>query len=398
MKINKIIMFNQVSGKLFRELAEDLSLEFPKKSELCTGYKNLSDFEIKTEKLKIIKFPLYERKSKFTRVISWLNFTFFAFFKMIFAKRDTLIFITTNPPLLIFLAWIINKIKNLNYVVLVYDIYPDVIIKFTKIRENSIFVKFWRYLNQRALESSSAVYTIGSAMSERLSKQFNVSKTKLKHISIIPPWVDTKKIKPINTSFNPLAKKLNQINCITVLYSGNMGISHDIESILKSAKSLKKRSDIKFLFIGYGEKWKSAFDFVKKEKLNNAQVLPLQSELNMPYSLALGDISIASLDKGAEGLMVPSKVSYYMASGSAVIGICEGENDLAQTLAKGKFSFIVPPGKHESLTKVILSLADNNTKLEDAKKNARLTCITYFSRQICMKKLKKSLISLNWLS
>ena len=102
----------------------------------------------------------------------------------------------------------------------------------------------------------------------------------------------------------------------------------------------------KFLFIGDGKKWKLAFDFVKKEKLNNAQVLPFQSEMMMPYSLALGDISIASLDKGAEGLMVPSKVCYYMASGSAVIGICEGKNDLVNSLAKGSM------GKLNSLANV----------------------------------------------
>ena len=398
MKINKIIMFNQVSGKLFRELAEDISLEFPEKSELYSGYNNLLNSKNKTEKLKIINFPQYERKSKLSRVFSWLKFTFFAFFKIIFVRKDTLILITTNPPLLIFLVWIVNKIRNLNYVVLVYDIYPDVMIKFSKIKENSIVAKFWRYLNQHAFEAALAVYTIGNVMSENLSKQFKVSKTKLKHIGVIPPWADTKKIKPINKSLNPLVKKLDQMNCITVLYSGNMGISHDIESILKSAKSLKKRSDIKFLFIGDGKKWKLAFDFVKKEKLNNAQVLPFQSEMMMPYSLALGDISIASLDKGAEGLMVPSKVCYYMASGSAVIGICEGKNDLVNSLAKGDFGFIVPPGEHKRLTAAILSLANNRKKLKNAKKNARQTCIAHFSRQVCMEKLKKSFKSIDLLS
>ena len=47
-------MFNQVSGKLFRELAEDISLEFPEKSELYSGYNNLLNSKNKTEKLKII--------------------------------------------------------------------------------------------------------------------------------------------------------------------------------------------------------------------------------------------------------------------------------------------------------------------------------------------------------
>ena len=397
MKFKRLMMFNQMAGTLFRELAEDLSAKFPEKSELITGNPVIFDYIGKIETLKIIKFPLYNRKSKITRILSWLKFIFFTFFKMIFARKGTLIFIATNPPLLLIVTWFINKIRDLPYVVLVYDIHPDVEIKFTALKENSIVVKIWRFLNQHALEGSCAVYTIGDVMAEKLSKQFDASKTQLKYVGVIPPWADTKKIKPIKKSLNPLAKKLDQMDCTTVLYSGNMGISHDIDSILKAAKLLKKRTDIKFLFFGEGKKWKSAREFVEIERLNNVQILPLESELNMPYALALGDISIASLDRGAEGLMVPSKIYYYMASGSAVIGICEGKNDLAQSLSKGNFGFTVPPGECKRLTARILSLVNDSSKLKNFKDNARSTCVSYYSRKVCIEKLEKSLKSIKLL-
>ena len=37
--------------------------------------------------------------------------------------------------------------------------------------------------------------------------------------------------------------------------------------------------------------------------------------------MALATVSLVALDVGAEELMVPSKVFYYLAAGSAVIGI-----------------------------------------------------------------------------
>ena len=84
-----------------------------------------------------------------------------------------------------------------------------------------------------------------------------------------------------------------------------MGISHDIDSMLKAAKLLSDRKDIKFLFIGEGEKWQPAYDYVAAEGLTNVKVIPFQSEDRLPFTMALGDVSLVALDKGAEGLMVP---------------------------------------------------------------------------------------------
>lgn len=396
-KFKKILFLNQMAGPLFRELAEDLSKNFTHKSELYTGHPDTLEHINSFEMLNITKSPLYNRKSKLTRIFSWLKYTFLAFFKVLFAQKGTLIFIVSNPPLLGPLAWFVSKIRKLPYVVLVYDMHPDTMISFGILRENSLPVRVWRYINKCVWENAAAVYTIGDVMAEKLTGQFEVNETKLKHVGVIPPWADTENIKPIEKSLNPLVNELGQLDCITVLYSGNMGISHDIDSMLKAAKILKHRQDVKFLFIGEGEKWKSAYDFVNKEQLSNVQVLPFQPEERLPYTMALGDISLVALDKGAEGLMVPSKMYYYMAAGSAVIGICQGRNDLEQCLLKGSSGLTVLPGESELLAKNILLLADDLNELKRLKENARASSIAHFSRQACMAKLENSLKSINLL-
>lgn len=393
-KISKVLMLNQMSGPLFRELAEDISKDFSKKSELYTGHPDTLLFIDQIDRLTITKAPSYNRQSKTTRIVSWLKYTFFAFFKIIFASKETLIFVVSNPPLVGPLVWFISKIKGLTYVVLVYDMHPDTMISFGVFREDSIPVRVWRFINKHVWEGASAVYTIGDVMAEKLTEQFDVNKTQLKYVGVIPPWADTENIKPIEKSLNPLANELGQLDCTTVLYSGNMGISHDIDSMLKAAKLLKDRVDIRFLFFGEGEKWQPAYDFVEAEGLTNVQVLPFQSEARLPYTMSLGDISLVALDKGAEGLMVPSKMYYYMAAGSAVIGICQGRNDLAESLSKGDSGLTVLPGEYKKLAESILYLADNPKKLQNFKDNARASSIAHFSRQVCMKKLQTSLMSI----
>lgn len=395
-KIKKILFLNQMAGPLFRELAEDLSKIFTQKSELYTGHPDTLEYIDTFEMLKISKSPLYDRKSKLTRVISWLKYSFLAFFKVFFAPKGTLIFIVSNPPLLGPLAWFVSKCRKLPYVVLIYDMHPDTMISFGVLKESSIAVKVWRYINKCVWEQAYAVYTIGDVMAEKLTKQFDVNKTQLKHVGVIPPWADTENIKPIKKSLNPLVNELSQTDCITVLYSGNMGISHDIDSMLKAAKLLQDRQDIKFLFIGEGEKWQPAYDFVKAEQLSNVQVLPFQPEERLPYTIALGDISLVALDEGAEGLMVPSKMYYYMAAGAAIIGICQGRNDLKESIMLGNCGVIVKPGEPILLASEILRLSGDLSTLEILKSNARNASIKYFSRSACIAKLKESLGSINF--
>jgi glycosyltransferase involved in cell wall biosynthesis len=392
LKATKILFLNQMAGPLFRELAEDLALEMPSNSTLLTGHPDTLALGSSTSKLLISKAPTYNRRSKLFRVLSWINYSLFAFWKMLKADSNTLIFIVSNPPFLGFFALLVNLVKRTHYVVLVYDIHPDTLISFGVLSKNSFAVKLWRSMNRRVWNRSIAVYTIGSVMAENLTKQFNVERTKLGHVGVIPPWADTNKIKPIDKNDNPLSRELGQEDKITILYSGNMGISHDIDSILQAAKILKNEENIAFLLIGEGEKWQDAVDFQKDNNLTNLQVLPFQPEKKLPYTMSLADIALVALDDGAEGLMIPSKMFYYMAAGAAVIGICKGRNDVSNIIQNTNCGITIEPKKPEELAAIIKELSKDTKKLRKFKECARKSSVSNFSRNACMEKLNQELL------
>ena len=76
------------------------------------------------------------------------------------------------------------------------------------------------------------------------------------------------------------------------MYSGNLGLTHNIEKILNTALKLKEVNDIKFVVIGEGPKKNIVDNFALKNQLKNLLVLPYQDEETLPYSLSAGDISI----------------------------------------------------------------------------------------------------------
>jgi len=393
-KTTKIIFLNQMAGPLFRELAEGLSLKMPKNSTLLTGHPDTLAIGSSTSKLIISKAPAYNRRSKLFRALSWINYSLFAFWKMLKADRNTVIFIVSSPPFIGFFILLVNLVKRTRYVVLVYDIHPDILISFGVLSKNSFVVRLWKSMNRRVWNRSIAVYTIGSIMAENLTKQFNVKRTKLGYVGVIPPWADTNKIKPIDKNDNPLSSELGQEGKITILYSGNMGISHDIDSILQAAKILKNEENIAFLLIGEGEKWQDAVDFQKDNDLSNLQVLPFQPEERLPYTMALADIALVALDEGAEGLMIPSKMFYYMAVGAAVVGICKGRSDMSEIVQNSRCGVIVEPKNPIKLAEVIRDLANNIEVLNGFKGRARTSAKESYSREVCAKSLVASLLPL----
>lgn len=393
-KPTKILFLNQMAGPLFRELAEDLSAKMPKTSTLFTGHADTLAIESSNKKLNIYKAPPYNKRSKLFRLLSWINYSLFAFWKMLMVDKNTIIFITSNPPLLNFFALLVSLIKRTRYIVLVYDMHVDVLIGRGFLDKNSFIVKFWRFINKKVWNRSLAVYTIGSVMAENLSKQFNVKNTNLARIGVVYPWVDIERIKPILKNHNSLSSTLGQKDKITVLYSGNMGISHDIDSILNAAKILKNQINISFLLIGEGAKWKEAVEFKKENNLNNLQILPFQPENKLPFTLSLADIALVSLDEGAEGFMVPSKMFYYMSAGAAVIGVCKGINDVSNIILKSNCGITIEPKKPKELANIIKVLAEDKKKLKNFKINSRQSAVLNFSRKKCSSKLIQEILLL----
>jgi glycosyltransferase involved in cell wall biosynthesis len=197
---------------------------------------------------------------------------------------------------------------------------------------------------------------------------------------VIPNWASTDWIKPLAKEKNEFAKKYDQIGKLTVMYSGNLGQTHDIGTILKVAKELKGNDSIRFMIIGDGAK-KSIVEQAKSEDdLNNLTVLGFQPETVLPYSLATADIAVITLDKGSEGLSVPSKTYYAMASGAALIALCEEDSEVALTIEKHDCGFVIKPGDTDTMVKAILELLSDKEKLKRYKTNSRSAAEKFYSR------------------
>lgn len=368
-----------MAGPLFRELAQDISEEWPP-ALLFTGHPDTLRCE-QTTSLRIISAPKYQRKSYLSRLISGIHYPLYVFFRCWLLPRSALLFSMANPLFQGLIIYLFKRLRGQCYVILVYDIYPDVPVQLGLLKESGLITRLWRRINHLVWENAEIVFTIGNRMAENLERKFDVSKTAAGRVVAIYNWANTEWIRPVAKADNEFAKTYGQVGKLTVMYSGNLGNTHDIETILAAAKELREHDSIHFMIIGEGAK-KNLVEKTKYEDgLDNLTILPFQPENVLPLSLPTADISIITLDKGCEGLSVPSKTHYYMAAGSALLGICDKNSEVAQIINRHKCGVVVKPGDKDSMVKNILNLLGDKAKLDYYKGNSRRAAEEHYSRK-----------------
>jgi len=374
----KIIFLNQVAGPLFRELAEDLAKVWPQ-SILLSGNPDTICCNVDT-RLHIEPAPGYNRSSYFSRLMSWIKYFFKALWFVWKQPKNATLFIVSNPPFLGLVGLFFKCIRKQRYVMLVYDIYPDMLIGLGRLKRG-VISGCWDYFNRLVYKNAAQMITIDHDMSTRLEKKFDVFKTDGKKIVCIPPWADIEIIKPVNKKQNWFAAKYDLLDKTTVLYSGNMGHSHDIETILETAKKLRREAGIHFLFIGEGAKWALVKKTIEEFQLKNITLLPFQPEEILPMSMTSGDIGIVTYEDGTQGCMSPSKAYYYMAAGLPILVISKYETDLTRLVKEKGYGIWVKNCDVDGMAKAVKELSKNSVLLAEYKKAARKAAERFYSRK-----------------
>ena len=379
------ILFLKHTGIQINSWFVELGVELSKIYGPSLMYTDIeSDLEVGN--LKILAAPPYSRKSYLSRLLSWFRYFIGSIIVTWRTSAVTPLFIVAQPPYLPIIGFIRNLIYGQRYMVWIDDVYPDVVVRKGLLKDKNPIIMLWKILNKLMYRRAQFVTTLGPCMRE-LVFQYVDSKEGGGDVIIIPTWVDPTVIKPFKKNKNPFALKYGQVDKLTVLYSGNFGVSHDIESIFAVAEQLQKYKDIHFMMIGDGAK----FHLVKEasRRFNNITSVPFQPEEMLPYSLSCADIAIVTLDSGYEGISMPSKTYYMMAAGAALLGISETPSDLQFVIERYKCGINVQPGDVSSFVDFVLELRENQSLITSYRNNSRQAAELVFSKKINTEKISK---------
>jgi colanic acid biosynthesis glycosyl transferase WcaI len=174
-------------------------------------------------------------------------------------------------------------------------------------------------------------------------------------ILFLPNGVDTEMFKPRSPDEN-LARRLNLSGKKVILYAGNLGYSHGLDTALGAAARLEDHPEVVFVFIGDGSEKAKLQQMARDQALTNTLFLdPAPPEFIVrlfSFSLAgLATVKDLPLFKGVRS----AKIFPAMASGVPVLYSGSGEG--ARLVEEAQAGLTVSPGNPEALAAAVGQLA-----------------------------------------
>ena len=304
-------------------------------------------------------------------------------------KKPDLIIVGTDPPVLGLIGIFFSKWYRAKFVYYCQDIYPDVGIAIGKLK-NPIINFMLNQINLLSFKMADKIICIGEFMKIRIINK-GIDENK---ITVIYNWADTQVLHPVLKNDNPFTTKHNLNGCFTIMYSGNLGLTQNLEGIIEVAKYFKADSKVKFLLVGEGASKLNLQKLVKKYDLLNVEFLPYQPKSELKYSLSAPDIHLIPFEKGLSGIMVPSKVYNILSCGKPYIGWIERNSEIHYIASKFKCGIIVPPGNIRNMIRAINWAMNHSDKLKEMGATGRNTVEKYFDINISINKFNETICGL----
>ena len=325
----------------------------------------------------VYRGPAYDRSSVRTRLWTWARFTAWASWLLLWSDKRVPVLVVTNPPLMPLAAWLLHAMQCRRFGLLEWDIYPQVLEAMGLVGSRHVMVRLWRSLHGRALRAADLVITIGERMATVLGKMAEVPDLE---IAVVPNWVDTDRIQPRDREDNDFVRAQGLHEGLVVLYSGNLGATHAIETIVRVAEELAVEQEILFLVVGEGAKREIVEEAILAGRVPNLRLMDRQSAASFPEMLASAQVGIVTLADGYEDLSMPSKTYDLMSAGAAILGISKPPNDLAMTIERHRCGVNFSPDSVAAIAEWLREMAANADGLDRLRRASRQAAVEHHSK------------------
>jgi len=273
------------------------------------------------------------------RLVDYVTFLMGASGRLLAAGRADWIVALTTPPLLAVLARLLGGLRGARLLYWVMDVYPDLAIELGILRRGSGTGRLFGALAGWVLRSSDCVVAIGESMAEHLRA------AGARDVRVVHNWIDGDIVRPLAVAGHPLRAAMGWQDKFVVLYSGNLGLAHDFETLLGAASRLGASDpDVRFVFAGAGARQLTLRREVDRRGLANVEFRPWVPHARLGESLTSADLHVVTLKEGVEGLLVPSKIYGILAAGRPTLFIGPARGEIPAILAAGRCGYRVAVG------------------------------------------------------
>jgi glycosyltransferase involved in cell wall biosynthesis len=303
-------------------------------------------------------------------------------FCSLFGPQANLNVFLTQPPLFSLWGWILSAVRGQSYCCIVMDVYPQQMIGYGLLEENSHLARFLSWLSASALRKAQAVVVIGRCM----ARQLELMGVPSERTHFIPNWMDEELVHPTQPTRSHLRAEWELEGKFVVLYAGNMGLAHCFDDILSVAEQLKARDEVAFVFVGGGARRSEVEARAVTNGLTNIFLFPFQPMEEWADVLGVGDLHFVVFRDEHTGFGVPSKAYASLAAGRPILYQGSEESEIARMIEESDVGTVVQCGDAEGLRESILRYLDEPELAQEQGRKARELAEGEYSRSVSIRR------------
>lgn len=283
----------------------------------------------------------------------------------LWSGRSEVHVVTTNP---FFAPWValLSAGRGSTVVHLVYDLFPNALIVAGRLREGAITTRLIRRLVRQILDRATVNVFLGESLRRHAEAAFGpISRT----------WIIA-----VGSDATPFASRAPEIpragTTIDVLYCGNLGAMHDVDTLIAAVRIIDERQhspDLTLTFHASG----SVYPSFKIRAMAISDRVCTWLRLDEPLAdetwverMARAHVALVTMKAGAERIVMPSKTYSALAAGQAILAVCPVDSDLAEIVLRYDCGWVVAPGGTDDLVRVLDEIASRPDVVQRKRENA----------------------------
>jgi len=354
--------------------------------EIITSHNLKSSLEKEVQGIKVHYLPVYYNNSLrfLARIYAFIKFARLAYKKALLINGVDLCYAISTPLTVGWVAWKLKSSHDIPYFFEVGDLWPEAPIQMGVVRSHWI-IKPIKHFEKSIYAGADRVIALSPGIKQSILKTSPNSM-----VSIIPNMSDCQYFQ-METKDNQLEKRFGVIDKMVITYFGAAGRANHLEYLLDAARHAQNTdSRLYFLVVAQGSELKRIKRLAAQYKLENLDFIPycnrwqLKEVLNVTDAVYVSYADVPILTTGS-----PNKYFDGLAAGKLMLVNFKGW--LKNITENHELGFYVDPKRPEIVTELLNPIALNRANLLRSQKKARTIAETFFSRELAVQKLLKSL-------
>lgn len=283
--------------------------------------------------------------------------------------RNRVFMYTSNPPFLGIIGGLVSLVRRHDYIVLLHDSYPHLAVLVGKIRKGSFVEQVWHKINKLFYRRARQTIVLCDRAKELVVREYGVAPER---VQVIHNWADPTMLRPIPKSECEFAKRHGYDRKFTLLYSGNLGLYYEFDTMLEAARRMGDDDNFRLVFVGAGGRKAYIEQRIQELGLKNVDVHQYQPFASLNDSLNSCDASLVTIAKGVEGISFPSKFYSSLAVGKPVLALSEPGSELQRMVDQAKTGLWCEIGDVDALLSNIETLRSNPASTAEMGRAARV--------------------------